>query len=74
MTCQHHYTWAYGAVYYRKLSLTCENVTAVLVEPSTKLSNHLCLAHSLSPLTNGADVVLQVMNISPTPVTVYKGM
>ena len=57
-----------------KLSSTCGNVTSVLVEPSTKLPTHMCLARSLSPLTNSADVVLQVMNISPTPVTIYKGM
>ena len=34
----------------------------------------MCLARSLSPLTNGADVVLQVLNISPIPITIYKGM
>ena len=57
-----------------KLSSTCGNVTSVLVEPSTKVPTHMCLAHSLSPLTNSADVVLQVMNISPTPVTIYNSM
>ena len=57
-----------------KLSSTCEDVTAVLVEPSTKLPTHMCLACSSSPLTNGADVVLQVLNNSPTPITIYKGM
>ena len=46
----------------------------MLVEPSTKLPTHVCLARSLGPLTNGADVVLQVLNISLTPITIYKGM
>ena len=27
----------------------------------------------MSPLANGTDILLQVMNISPTPVTIYKG-
>ena len=57
-----------------KLCSTCEDVTAVLVEPSTKFPTHMCLARSLGPLTNGADVVLQVLNISLTPITIYKGM
>ena len=57
-----------------KLCSTCEDVSAVLVEPSTKLPTHVCLARSLGPLTNGADVVLQVLNISLTPITIYKGM
>ena len=57
-----------------KLCSTCEDVTAVLVEPSTKLPTHVCLARSLGPLTNGTDVVLQVLNISLTPITIYKGM
>ena len=46
----------------------------MLVEPSTKLPNHVCLAHSLTLLTNSTDVVLQVLNISSTPITIYKGM
>ena len=58
----------------KKLNLTCGNVDSVLVEPSTKLPTHMCVAHSSSPLTDSADVVLQAMNIIPTPVTVYKSM
>ena len=49
-------------------------VSNVLVEPSSKLPSHLCLARSLSPLLNQTEVILQVMNTSPTPLTIYKGM
>ena len=49
-------------------------VSNVLVEPSSKLPSHLCLACSLSPLLNQTEVILQVTNTSPTPLTVYKGM
>ena len=49
-------------------------VSNVLVEPLSKLPNHLCLARSLSPLLNQTEVILQVMNTSPTPLTIYKGM
>ena len=48
--------------------------SSVLVEPSSKLPSHLCLARSLSPLLNHTEVILQVMNTSPTPLTIYKGM
>ena len=46
------------------------NTTSGLVDPLTQ-TMHICVAHS--PLANGSDILLQVMNISPTPVTIYKG-
>ena len=48
----------------------------VLVEPlqGTSLPAHVCIARSLSALCNNTDVVLQVMNVGPAPVTLYKGM
>ena len=46
-----------------------------LVEPSnSSLPKNLCIARSLSQVLPGKEIVMQVMNISPTPVTVYKGM
>ena len=35
---------------------------------------NLCIARTLSPVMLGKEVVLQVMNVSPTPITIYKGM
>ena len=46
----------------------------MLVEPSTKFPTHMCLPRSLSPLMNSADVRLQVLDISPNPITIYKDM
>lgn len=56
------------------LDSSLTDINNVLVEPSKGLPTHLCLARSLSPVRNCTDVMLQLMNISPTPVTVYKGM
>lgn len=45
-----------------------------LVEPASRAPpTHLCVAQTLSPVLSGK-VNLQVMNVSPTPVTIYKGM
>ena len=55
-----------------KLNAPC-NATSGLVDPLTRSPMHICVARSLSPLANGSDILLQVMNISPTPVTIYKG-
>ena len=55
-----------------KLNVPC-NATSALVDPLARSPTHICVAHSLSPLTNNTDILLQVMNISPTPVTIYKG-
>ena len=46
-----------------------------LMEPEMgTLPTHVCVARTLSQVTSGKEVILQVMNTCPTPVTVYKGM
>ena len=55
-----------------KLIVPCDE-TSALVDPSTQSLMHIGVARSMSPLANGMDIPLQVMNISPTPVTIYKG-
>ena len=52
------------------------NVANVLVEPLGEISNsvHFCVARCLSALSNNSEVILQVMNVGPMPITVYKGM
>ena len=55
-----------------KLIVPCDE-TSALVDPSTQSLMHIGVAWSMSPLANGTDILLQVMNISPTPVTIYKG-
>ena len=35
---------------------------------------NLCIARTLSPVTLGKEVILQVMNIRPTPITIHKGI
>jgi len=52
-----------------KLNAPC-NAPTELVDPLTQSPTHTCVARPLSPL---ADILLQVMNISPTPITIYKG-
>ena len=53
----------------------CTNFSEALIEPmSGAPSTNVCLARSLSPVLSGKEVILQVMNISPTPVTIFKGM
>ena len=45
-----------------------------LVEPAAVgLPKHLCVARSLGKVSSNGSVLLQVMNVSPTTVTVYKG-
>ena len=39
---------------------------------TAKLLHHLCAARTLSPVFNDC-AIIQVMNISPTPVTTYQG-
>ena len=55
-----------------KLIVPCDE-TSALVDQSTQSLMHIGVAWSMSPLANGTDILLQVMNISPTPVTIYKG-
>ena len=48
---------------------------SVLIEPQTtaKAPKHILLARTFSPVSNGYLAVIQVMNISPTAVTIYQG-
>ena len=51
------------------------DVCEALVEPaSVAPPTNLCIARTLTPVRSGKEVILQVMNVSPTPVTIYKGM
>ena len=58
-----------------ELKEECSSLHEALVEPvSSAPPTNLCIAMSLSPVTSGKEVILQVMNVSPTPTTIYKGM
>ena len=48
-------------------------IASVLVEPLDKIfrSVHLGVVCCLSTLNNDSEVVLQVMNVDPTPITLY---
>ena len=53
----------------------CDSFCEALVEPTSGAPPmNLCIARTLTRVQSGKEVVLQVMNISPTPVTIYKGM
>ena len=52
---------------------TCGDISVVLVEPLLNLPDQLYVGRSLSSVCNN-QVPIQVMNISPSPVTLYKGM
>ena len=53
----------------------CTNFSEKLIEPmSGAPPTNVCVARSLSPVLSGKEVILQVMNISPTLVTIFKGM
>ena len=48
-----------------------------LIKPSDaigSLPKYLCIARSLATVTSDDKVILQVMNISPGPIEVYRGM
>ena len=46
-----------------------------LVEPMSGAPHmSLCILRTLSPVTLRKVVILQMMNVSPTPITIYKGM
>lgn len=54
-----------------------EDTMEGLFEPTVatqNLPNHLCVARSLSTITPDKKVVLQVMNVSPSPIKICKGM
>ena len=71
-TIKHLYTWKVSEFITGKLNAPC-NATSGLVDPLTRSPTHICVACSLSSLANGIDILLQVMNISLIPVTIYKG-
>ena len=47
----------------------------ILIEPSEsiKLPQHLIAARTFSPVVRGDHALMQIMNISPAAVTIYKG-
>ena len=46
-----------------------------LVEPMSCVPpTYLCIVRTFSPVMSGKEVVLQVMNVSPTQITIYKSM
>ena len=57
-----------------ELNGECSSSSEVLVEPSSGSPPIiLCVAWTLSPVLAGK-VILQVMNVSPSPIKLYKGM
>ena len=60
----------------RTTALCKMHFTSILVEPlhGTSIPVHVCVARSLGTLCNKTVVILQIMNVGPTPVTLYKGM
>ena len=51
--------------------------SAGFIEPPSTgsgLPKHVAVARSLSKVTSSNEVVLQIMNVSPSPVKMYKGM
>ena len=56
-----------------KVDATHINGSMVLIEPISPLPDHLHVACSLGLIENG-QVAIQVMNVSPSPVRVFKGM
>ena len=56
-----------------KVDATHIDGSMVLIEPISPLPDHLHVACSLGLIENG-QVAIQVMNVSPSPVRVFKGM
>ena len=55
----------------------CLSDVAGFIEPSNTtagLPKHVCVARSLSKVMPNNEVILQIMNVSPSPVKMYKGM
>ena len=55
------------------LSASCNAMSVMLVQPLLNLPSHLYVARSLSHVHNN-QATIQVMNISPSPVNLFKGM
>ncbi|KAL5517946.1 hypothetical protein EMCRGX_G003596 [Ephydatia muelleri] len=51
-----------------------ERISEGLIEPATVLPKHLCVARSLGRVLSEGSILVQVMNVSPTAVKVYKGI
>eukprot|EP00731_Ephydatia_muelleri_P031108 Em0022g622a len=49
-----------------------EQISEGLIEPATVLPKHLCVARSLGRVLSEGSILVQVMNVSPTAVKVYK--
>ena len=51
------------------------DLPSVLIEPHTtaKVPKHVVMARTFSPVSNGHLAVIQVMNVSPTPLTIHQG-
>ena len=45
----------------------------ILIEPVETLPNQLHVVHSLSPCCDNK-IIIQVLNVSPSPITIFKGM
>ena len=56
-----------------QLDNPCGDISVVLTEPLLNLTNQLYVGHSLSSVCNN-QVPIQVMNVSLSPVTLYKVM
>ncbi|KAL5479659.1 hypothetical protein EMCRGX_G023211 [Ephydatia muelleri] len=45
-----------------------------MIEPAVKLPKHLCVARSLGHVSSDGSIMVQVMNVSPCAVKVYRGV
>ena len=55
------------------LSTSCDATSVMLIELVLNLPNYLRVAHSLSSIHDN-QVTIQIMNISPSPIKLFKGM
>ena len=55
------------------LSTSCDATSVMLIEPVLNLPNYLHVARSLSSIHDN-QVTIQIMNISPSPIKLFKGM
>jgi len=55
-------------------ALSQQDLNGILIEPSEtiKLPQHVIAARTISPVLNGNQALIQVINVSPAPVTIYK--
>ena len=74
----HHVTWrfleeqlCFLMQYFQPPAI--DTTSVMLIEPVLNLLNYLCIAHFLSCI-NDNQATIQVMNISPSPIKLFKGM